>query len=352
VNQNALYSLHEAAGAALLPREEANPLLTYGDVPAEYSASRESCALFDQTDRGMVRATGTDAPEFLQRLLANVVVPLEVGQGNRNLLLTGKGKIRFVFDLARDEAGFRLSTTPGQAPELLQALDMYLFAEDVQLIDATEEHAPLLIVGPGAENLLAGFGIEVPSTAHETRTTEFRGREARVTAVAPLGPRSFRLETGPEGVQALWEACVEAGARPAGRVVADSLRVEDCRALPGEDVDEQVYPQEARLEEAFDLSKGCYIGQEVVAKIDTYGGLNKRLCSLRVSHPDPVERGTSLFRWSEEKAEWRDLGFVTSWAYSFAGDSGQVLAYVKRRHQEPGTTFRLGEGPSEATILQ
>jgi glycine cleavage system aminomethyltransferase T len=87
----------------------------------------------------------------------------------------------------------------------------------------------------------------------------------------------------------------------------------------------------------------------VVAKIDTYGGLNKRLVGLRVSHDDPVPTGTRLHR--EENGEWRDLGLVTSWAYSFALDTGLVLAYVKRRHQEPGTTFRLGQGPGEATIV-
>ena len=76
----------------------------------------------------------------------------------------------------------------------------------------------------------------------------------------------------------------------------DILRVEACSAAFGVDIDDTVYPQEARLEQAFNLEKGCYIGQEVVAKIDTYGGLNKRLCAL---------------------------------------------AYVKRRHQEPGTSFRL-----------
>lgn len=352
MNQTPLYTRHEAAGAALLPRGEATPLLTYGDVPAEYAAAREGCALFDQSDRGLVRVGGSEAAEFLQRLLANVVLPLEVGSGNRNLLLTGKGKIRFDFDLSREAAGFCLSTAPGEAPGLLQALDMYLFAEDVQLVDATEEHAPLLVLGPGARDLLARLGVEAPASEHQTRTAEVLGRETRVALVAPFGPPSYRLDAGAEGVQDLWQACIEAGARPAGRVVADSLRVEDCRAQPGADIDENVYPQEARLEEAFDLSKGCYIGQEVVAKIDTYGGLNKRLCSLRVPHSDPVERGTHLFRWSEEKGEWRDLGVVTSWAYSFAEDTGQILAYVKRRHQEPGTTFRLGEGPVEATLLK
>ena len=161
--------------------------------------------------------------------------------------------------------------------------------------------------------------------------------------------RRVRLDAGPEHAEALWRALIAAGAQPAGLVVHDSLRVEAGMAEHGVDVDENVYPQEARLEPAFSLDKGCYIGQEVVAKIDTYGGLNKRMVGLRVSHDDPVPRGTPLLR--EDGGEWRELGLLTSWAYSFVLDTGLALGYVKRRHQEPGTTFRLGEGPGEATLL-
>ena len=123
-------------------------------------------------------------------------------------------------------------------------------------------------------------------------------------------------------------------------------------AQPGEDIDETIYPQEARLERAFSLDKGCYIGQEVVAKIDTYGGLNKRICLLRVDHDDPVPRGTRLHRQDPDSGEWRDLGVATTWAYSFAHDCGVILAFVKRKHQEPATEFRLGEGPASATLIE
>jgi folate-binding protein YgfZ len=130
-------------------------------------------------------------------------------------------------------------------------------------------------------------------------------------------------------------------------VARDSLRAERACALWGVDVDENVYPQEARLEEAVADDKGCFVGQEVVAKIDTYGGLNKRLFALAVAHDDPLPRGTRLLGASADE----DLGLVTTWAYSFALDGGIVLAYVKRRHQEVGTRFALSDGRGEATLL-
>lgn len=347
-----LYEHHRAHGALLRPQEEPAPLLTYGDVPAEYRTAREGCVLFDETDRGLLRISGSDAGDFLHRILANRVQTLEVGQGNRNLLLTAKGKVLFDFDLAREESGFRLSTPPGAAAGLREGIDTYLFGESVVLEDATEEHAPLLVAGPGATELLQGLVGDLPEAPHDHRRLERGGQDLRVTRVAPHGQVGFRIDGGPALAPELWDELMAAGARPAGRIVADSLRVESCRPLWGEDVSPDVYPQEARLEEAFDLSKGCYIGQEVVAKIDTYGGVNKLLCPLRVSHDDPVPPGTRLFRLDEERGEWRDLGIVTSWAYSFQRDGGQVLAYLKRRHQEVGTVFRIGEGPAEATVVE
>ena len=142
---------------------------------------------------------------------------------------------------------------------------------------------------------------------------------------------------------------MDAGATPVGLVARDILRCEAGVAAHGVDITDDVYPQEARLDHAFSLEKGCYIGQEVVAKIDTYGGLNKRLMALAVSHDDPVPAGTELARADED--ERRVLGLITSWAYSFVLDTGIVLAYVKRKHQDTGTTFAIGDSSATATIV-
>jgi len=316
VKQNLLHELHRTAGALLRPADEASPLLTYGDVPAEYAAAHGDCVLFDETDRGLVRASGADARELLHRLLANDVQGLGPGEGNRNLLLTAKGKVRFEFELGVEEdRSYRLSAPAGDGPGLRDALEEYLFTEAVELAESTDEYAPLLVLGPrAAERVEAAVGISPAPSLRHARTGEFAGRPLSVTTTEAYGEEGLRLDAGPEVVEELWKTLVSAGARPAGRIVADALRVESCSALAHEDIDDGIYPQEARLENAFNLSKGCYIGQEVVAKIDTYGGLNKRLCSLRVTHDDPIPRGTRLYRPDEKSGEWRDLGVVTTWA--------------------------------------
>ncbi len=351
MNGSALLEALRAQGAALAgdpPR-----VLTFGDVPAEYGAGVEGAALFDTTDRESLQITGPEAAVFLHRLLANDVRKLESGQSQRNLLLSAKGKVLFDFDLARDDRGegarFTISTAPGRAKALAAALDMYLFAEKVKIADITTSHAPLEVVGPRADEIVRkATSATVPMAARTFVNAEWQGPLV-ITRLPVAGSPGLRLDAGPARAESLWRALVEAGARPAGVIAHDSLRTEALSAEPLIDIDENVYPQEARLESAYSLEKGCYIGQEVVAKIDTYGGLNKRLVALRVSHDDPVARRTRLYRLDD--GEWRDLGVITTWAYSFALDAGLVLAYVKRRHQKPGTEFRVGEGPATAVIV-
>ncbi len=341
---------HAASGARIL---EDGRVLNFGDVPSEYRAGVEGAALFDTRARGRVGIRGDDAVGFLHRILANDVRPLAPGLGNRNLLLTPKGKVVQDFELQGTDDGLRAHTAPGQAPALIQALDLFLFADAVELTDESAATAPLSLAGPAAAELVAGL---VPDVAGLTPggwvQTEHAGAPLLVSRARVAGSEGFRLDAGPDGAAALWAALSAAGATPAGLVAFDSLRAEALAAEFGIDITDDVYPQEARLEHAFALDKGCYVGQEVVAKIDTYGGLNKRLMALRVDHDDPIPRGTKLLGHDAKRDTVRELGIATTWAYSFSLDGGLLLAYIKRRHQEPGTEFELEGGLGKARIVE
>lgn len=348
MNEPTLTDLHRAAGARL--RDDPPDVLTYGDVPAEYAAAQQGAVVFDATVAGAVDVRGADAVDFLHRITANDVRALGAGRSQRNLMLTSKGKVAFDFEVFRGADALRLTLAAPRAKLLADALEIFHFSEKVSFTVASATTAPLELTGPrAAEIVRAVSGLADAPTERAWTTAAFEGGPLVVAALPVAGGAGFRLDAGPERAAALWRALVAAGARPAGVVVHDILRVEAAAAAWGADVDENVYPQEARLEPAFSLTKGCYTGQEVIAKIDTYGGLNKRLVALRVSHDDPVPRGTRLHRLDE--GEWRDLGVVTSWAYSFVLDTGLALAFVKRRHQKAGTEFRVGDGPATATVV-
>ncbi len=350
--ESVLAEIHRAANARL--REETPSLLTYGDVPAEYAAATTGCAMFDATHLGAIDVRGADAVEFLHRITANDVRALAVGASQRNLLLSSKGKVIYDFELFRHADSLRIVVDAHRAQALVDALEMYHFSEKVEFALAKDTTAPIELVGPRTAEIVravCGLATLPEDRAFTTATltaATFAGATCTVAALPVAGSHGSRLDAGPENARELWRALAAAGARPTGVVVHDILRVEAGSAAWGADIAENVYPQEARLESAFSLTKGCYTGQEVIAKIDTYGGLNKRLTALRVSHDDPIARGTRLFRLDE--GEWRDLGVVTSWAYSFVLDTGLVLAFVKRRHQAIGIEFRVGDGPATATI--
>ena len=348
-----LDSVHRAAGARFAGDAPGAPLLTYGDVPAEYAAGVEGCALFDATDRGALAMGGDDRAEFCHRILANTIRGLEAGQGNHQLLLTAKGKVTADFDLRVEADRYHFTTVPGAAPALAQALDMFLFADAVELTDVSDEHAPLELCGPESASVLKSVLGTLPELdEYGFAELELEGGVVTVTRVPVAGSWGWRVDAGPAGTEALWRALCAAGAQPAGVVAHDCLRVEAGAAIFGADVTDDVYPQEARLEEAFALDKGCYVGQEVVAKIDTYGGLNKRMVGLAVSHDDPVPRGAKLIAWDDKLEKDRELGIVTSWAYSFVLDTGLVLAYVKRRHQAVDTEFKIEGTEATARVVQ
>jgi folate-binding protein YgfZ len=303
--------------------------------------------LFDDTDRSRLRLSGSDAESFLHRILSSHVKSLAPGRGQRALLLSAKGKVLFDFELYRTEAGYTLSVPAGRAAALAAALDMYLFSEKLTLTQASEDYAPLILSGPRTDAILE---LAFPITLPEDTYAHIQFGDMIFARTLYAGQPAVRIVAAPQRVPELWRQLRDLGALPAGLIVRDILRVEHLAPLFGVDIDESIYPQEARLEDAFSLDKGCYIGQEVVAKIDTYGGLNKRICALKLDHDDPVPPGTRLYRLDE--GEWRDLGVITTWAYSFEYDTGAVLAYLKRRHQEVGTVFRVGEGPGTAIVTR
>jgi folate-binding protein YgfZ len=347
MQQSPLLDHHRAQGARVTGTQANAQVLTFGAVPEEYAAGTKSCSLIDASTCGAIAVRGPDAPAFLHRLLANEVLPLQIQEGNPNLLLTSKGKVQARFDLFRELDGYRLETPMGVTESLLTALDMYLFGEEVEFQDLDAECAALLLGGPRAKEIAEKT---VGPLTNNVETRDWQGFPLRISSAEVAGDRGLRLDAGKQGCLALWQALQVAGATPLGRVAEDSLRVEALRPRWGLDINDEIYPSEARLDNEFNLEKGCYIGQEVVAKINTYGGLNKQLFCLALDRDDPLPLGSRLTR--DLDGETRDLGLITTWAYSFLLDQAVALGYIKKRHQEPGTQFQVGDTGATATLLK
>ena len=306
------------------------PLRVVG-AGAEYQAARESLALADGGDRGLIRMQGADLIDFLQRTLSSDLNKLAVGGGQWSSLLDGKG--HWISDLLlfrlpdADEAPVILIDCPhDRVATLLQRIDMMHFGEAITFEEVTA--ARLLTLGPGSQAV--EFGVE-PAAEVGDDCLWISRPDRGVLCRELVGPL--------DAVRASAERLYAEGAVPTGWVVLDILRVEAAQPRWGTDFDgESILPETGEWQRA-SLAKGCYAGQEVVAKVDTYGEAPRQLVLLDFGeHAQPM-RGATL-----QDAEDKPVGTVTSWVWSPLRDRAIGLGVVKRRALCEGSELRAISG--------
>jgi tRNA-modifying protein YgfZ len=307
-------------------------------VPADYVTLTRSCGLLDRSGRGKLALTGTGAKTFLQGQVSNDVESLQNGTGCYAALLTPKGKM--LGDLRVLDTGDELlldTERPALQP-LFNAIRRTMIGYDVQLHKRTLERGLLSLIGPeataiaGAEEL-----IDAPEHAHLTRE------------IGAIAVRAIRTDVGVDllcdaadtGALSTW--LEGAGAVVVGEEMAETLRVERGRPRYGIDLDDTVIPQEAGLNErAVSFTKGCYVGQETVARLFYRGKPNRQLRGLRLSAPgetgDPVRSAD------------REVGYLGSVAVS--PRLGPIALAIVRREVPVGATLSVGSGETTAEVVE
>jgi folate-binding protein YgfZ len=310
---------------------------------AEYRMLLEGCGLVDRSERGKLALSGPDAVEFLNGQITNELSGLQPGEGRYAAFLTHKGK------MLGDLRVLALGEDPSQVPsELvldterssLQALfDMirrYKVGFRVELHKRTLERGLLSLIGPEAARVA---GAELLSDAeHAHLALELDGVAARaVRTDVGLDLLCDAIDTG-----RLDAALRGRGAQPVSEQAADCLRIERGRPRYGIDLDETVIPQEAGLNErAVSFTKGCYVGQETVARLFYRGKPNRHLRGLRLSAPATAGEEVHLGE--------RLVGRVGSTALSPA--RGPIALALLRREAEPGATVQIGAGGAGAEVV-
>jgi folate-binding protein YgfZ len=311
-----------------------------GSAALGYTAARERAAVFDLPERGVLEATGPLRQKFLQGMLTNEVQALAAGQGNASALLDVKGHVQALLRVLVTGDAVLLETREDRSSLVQRTLEHYRVAAPVRF--RVVPTTVVGLVGPRAEEVLRAGGAEVPEAPGSHLRTSFHGVEARVARAADLPPRGFAIHVAPEAAAALRGALADAGVPTVRREVIDALRVEALRPWCGEDVTEENLLHETGLvPECCSLSKGCYLGQEVVARLDARGGnVNKALRGLRLEREAP--RGTPVL------AAGKEVGRVTTAALS-PKEGAIALAYVHRAHFAPGTALEVGD--AAATVV-
>ena len=290
---------------------------------AEYELATSEAALVDRSYRGKLRLTGADVAEFLQGQVSNDVEALGTGEGCYATLLNHKGKVRADLRILHGDDWFLLDFEPQAMPVFRHMVDVYGVGRDVQTEDVTESVAILSVIGPAAH----------------TGAPEHSFREERhgLKVATDLGYDLVRdaREAG--------AARERLGLREVPEEVAECLRIESGRPRLGFELGDDVIPQEAGINErAISFTKGCYVGQETVARLFYKGKPNRHLRGLRLA--EPAGRGEPV--WLGE----RQVGVIGSSCVSPA--HGPIALALIRREAEPGATVEVGDGRIQADVVE
>ena len=305
------------------------------ELDAQYRAMREQAGVLERPERSLISVTGPDGGEFLQGQVTNDTEELEAGHGRYAALLDRKGHIQSdmrVLRIGDDE--FRLESEAAPGAGLLKHLSMYKIGRDVEVTDRSAEHSLISLIGPRSRELA---GAEVLGDEHEHSEVELGGASCLAVAT-DLGVDLF---TTPGDAAAVREALLEAGAEAVSDEAAEILRVEAGRPRFGRELGPETMPAEAGIvERAVNFEKGCYIGQEPVARLHYRGRPNRMLRGLRLTAP--AEFGAGI------RNDERDLGTLGTSVVSPA--RGPIALAVIRREAEPGDTVELDGGASAEVV--
>lgn len=331
-------------GPAIVGGEQA---LNFGDAAAEDDALANAAGLVDLSARTRIELTGEDRAAFLHNLCTNEIRKLPSGAGCEAFLADARGRVLFhVFVVCRPDS-LIVETMPGDETRLLAHLDRYLIREKVTLAARTEETCELLVAGPKAAAVLAGLAsASLPERRLGSAQFELAGCTAMVVRTDLAGSGGFLLIAKRSDGAALWRALFAAEARPCGSQALETARIEAGFPWYGVDISEENLPQEiGRDQQAISFVKGCYIGQETVARIDALGHVNKLLVGVKFAGQQAPPAGAEL------NAAEQTVGEITSACYSPRLRAPLALAYVRRGHNQPGAKLDSSFGAAEVVKL-
>ena len=308
-------------------------------LDAEYRALTEGCGLVDRSERGKLALTGSGAKEFLAGQVTNDTETLTPGTGCYAAFLTPKGKMLGDLRILDRGEELLLDTERVALQALFDMIRRFKIGYQVDLHKRTVERGLLSLLGPDAPRIASAETL--PAVEHANAAVEIDD----IAAIAARTDTGVDLLCEAVDTEQLAKALRDRGAAPVSEQVAEILRVEHGRPRYGIDLDETVIPQEAGLNErAVSFTKGCYVGQETVARLYYRGKPNRHLRGLRLSAP--AELGAEL-RLAE-----RSVGRLTSVVRS--PTHGPIGLALVRREAEPGASVSVGEHEhgAEAEVVE
>jgi folate-binding protein YgfZ len=332
-------------------------VLAYGSVAAEYESLHTRAAVFDRSHRGRLRVKGPRAAEMVTGMVTNDVGALVPGQGCYAAALTAKGKIVADVRVLVEQDAILVDAPPRAAAAWAAMVKKFVNPRIAPHQDESAALRDIGIFGATARHVVSELtGVQAPALTtlapYSHVSVQVEGATLLVVKVPDLDVEGFELILPAESFEAFWSRAVAAGATPAGLEAWDIARVEAGRPEWGIDMDDNTIPQEANFDalHAISYTKGCYVGQETVARVHFRGHVNKHLRGIRAAGVEPIQSGATLH--DESGAQ---VGDVRSAVRS--PRLGAIALAMIRREVEPGAALTArwsagaeGDSPLERRV--
>ena len=341
MKRSPLYEKQESAGAEFIEFAGYEIPDHFGDGSAEYDRIRKSAGIVDFSYRGRMEITGKDRIQFLQSICSNDVKSLSEGSGIEAAFLTTMGKTvgygRFYV-----KADSVFLDTDGSAQDGTKAyLDKYIKLSYAEMVDVRDATAHLSVQGPQSRSVIESItGMDFGALAPlQFVTARIAGADVIIARVSHTGEDGYDLFTASESSAAVWQVLIdkgsEFGAGPVGFAAYNVARIEAGIPLFGVDFDADNILVEANLDSAVSYTKGCYIGQEIIARLHYRGHVAKRIALLEVDSDTAPVTGDGVFRGTKE------VGKVTSAAVSPILQKPIAMGMIKYEPSQLGTELRI-----------
>ena len=334
LKRTSLYDEHVAAGARLVPFAGWEMPVQYEGVGPEHLAVRERAGMFDVSHMGQIKTTGPEALAFLQRLVSNDVARLAAGGAQYSCLCADDGGILddlFTY-LLEDGSYFTVSNAANHESDLARFREIAADF-DVEVEDLVPQHSMLAIQGPEARSIVSGLAsAELPPRMH-TATLEVAGAQALVCGTGYTGEDGVEIILANDAAPALWRELLAAGVAPCGLGARDTLRLEVCFHLHGNDMGPDRNPIEAGLGWCCKEETG-FAGSEVVAAARAEG-TEEKLVAFAIECRGIARAGNPIL------ADGEPAGAVTSGTFSPSLELGIGMGYVRSELAEPGRAIEI-----------
>lgn len=345
IHQSPLRESHARAGAQFEERDGWLVPASYGSVMEEYRLVREGGAgLIDFSSRGRIEIGGTEAVLFLNGLITNDMKTLAENSWMTAAFPNVQGRVLAAARVIHRDNTFLFDTEAATRASILKTLGRFTLAGDFRVTDVTNETALISVQGARAFEVVRGALGEEAASVGRGRAINVNWMDASVQLIRAThtAEDGFDLFTSAGLAVPLWDALAAAGARPVGFDALEILRIEAGIPRYGVDVDETKVVLETGLDDAVSFTKGCYIGQEIIARIHFRGHVAKRLAGLMLEAGGEARRDDKI-----RTPEGKEIGWITSATHSPQLQRAVALGYVKYDYLQPDTPVRIAGGETE-----